>query len=201
MALGFSRLQTSVICGPANIVLRYSALAPSLEQATVASMKPRWLRQRIPTPSPSPIPRSLHALASALVRWWISRKVSVPSSSTMPILSGRRTLEIVYPAAGVGPQRSIVAAICTARSGRIGRRTPASARTLMVCARLTISSRTCSTGDIAGQYATWMPFDDALRAALGQRQAGGHVAALDQPPDVTGPPRVQEHVALSHAGL
>ena len=93
MALGFSRLQTSVICGPANIVLRYSALAPSLEHATVASMKPRWLRQRIATPSPSPMPRSLHALASALVRSWISLKVSVPSSSTMPMLSGRRAAE------------------------------------------------------------------------------------------------------------
>ena len=31
-ATGFSRSQTSVICGPANIVLRYSALAPSFEQ-------------------------------------------------------------------------------------------------------------------------------------------------------------------------
>jgi hypothetical protein len=44
IAFGFSRSATSVSCGPENAVLRNSALAPSFEQATTASTKPRWLR-------------------------------------------------------------------------------------------------------------------------------------------------------------
>jgi hypothetical protein len=63
-------------------------LAPSFEHATVASMKPRWLRHMIATPSPSTMPASLSACASAFVRSWTSRKVSVPSSSTIAVSSG-----------------------------------------------------------------------------------------------------------------
>ncbi|MDP9346036.1 MAG: hypothetical protein M3P44_09990, partial [Actinomycetota bacterium] len=49
----------SSICGRAKAVLRYSAWAPSLEAATVVSMNPRWLRQRIAMPSPSAMPASV----------------------------------------------------------------------------------------------------------------------------------------------
>ena len=89
-ATGFSRLTTSVICGPAKAVLRYSAWAPSLEQATVASMKPRWLRHMMATPSPSLTPASESEWASALVRRWTSSKVSVPSSSMIAVAPGSR---------------------------------------------------------------------------------------------------------------
>ena len=81
-------MTTSVICGPANIVLRYSALAPSFEQATVASMKYRWLRHITATPSPSTIPASDSAWASAFVRRWTCSNVSVPNSSTMAASCG-----------------------------------------------------------------------------------------------------------------
>ena len=94
-ATGFSRLTTSVICGPAKTVLRYSAWAPSFEHATVASMKPRWLRHMIATPSPSPTPASESACASAFVRRWTCSKVSVPSSSTIAAPSGSRMAEAV----------------------------------------------------------------------------------------------------------
>ncbi len=46
-AFGFSRLATSVSCGPENAVFMNSALAPSLEHATTASIQPRWLRHMI----------------------------------------------------------------------------------------------------------------------------------------------------------
>ena len=58
-----------------------SALAPSFEQATTASIQPRWLRHMIATPSPSSIPSREKACASALVRSSTCLKVSVPSSS------------------------------------------------------------------------------------------------------------------------
>ena len=67
-AFGFSRCTTSVICGPANAVFRYSASAPSFDSATVDSMKPRWLRHMTPTPSPSTTPWSESACARAFVR-------------------------------------------------------------------------------------------------------------------------------------
>ena len=51
---GSSRRATSASCGPAKAVLRNSALAPSLDAATSASTKPRWLRHMIATPSPWP---------------------------------------------------------------------------------------------------------------------------------------------------
>ena len=94
-ATGFSRLTTSVICGPAKAVLRYSAWAPSFEHATVASMKPRWLRIMIAIASPSLTPASESEWASAFVRRWTSSKVSVPSSSTIAVPSGSRIAEAV----------------------------------------------------------------------------------------------------------
>ena len=81
--------------GLENAVLRNRALAPSFEHATTASMKPRWLRHMIATPSPGPMPASRKACASAFVRRWISRKVSVPASSTIPTSSGKRAAETV----------------------------------------------------------------------------------------------------------
>ena len=72
----------------AKAVLRYSACAPSFDSAIVVSMKPRWLRHMIATPSPSRIPSSASAWASALVRSCTSRNVTVPSSSTIATSSG-----------------------------------------------------------------------------------------------------------------
>ena len=79
-ALGFSRLATSLSWGPLKAVLRKSALAPSLEQASTASIQPRWLRHMIATPSPALIPSAARALASAFVRASSCLKLSVPSS-------------------------------------------------------------------------------------------------------------------------
>ena len=87
-AFGFSRLATSVSCGPENAVLRKSALAPSLEHASTDSIQPRWLRHMIATPSPSSIPSACSARASALVRSSSSLKLSVPSSSITAGASG-----------------------------------------------------------------------------------------------------------------
>ena len=127
---GFSRLTTSVSCGPANAVFRYSAWAPSLAIATVASMKPRWLRHMIATPSPSLMPASAKELESAFVRSSISRQVSVPRSSTTAGSSGWMTAPVMKPAAGLRPQRASVIAALTSLSGRTGRMTPASTSTL-----------------------------------------------------------------------
>ena len=88
IAFGFSRSATSVSCGPENDVFMNSAWAPSFEQATTDSTKPRWLRAMIATLSPSLTPSSASACASALVRSWISRNVSCPSSSISPTSSG-----------------------------------------------------------------------------------------------------------------
>ena len=55
-------------CGPAKSVFRYRIRAPSLPAANVMSMKPRWLRHRIPTVSPSRRPRARSAHASAFER-------------------------------------------------------------------------------------------------------------------------------------
>jgi hypothetical protein len=74
-------------------VLRKIAFAPSLEAAIVASMKPRWLRHMIATPSPTPIPSAASAWASAFERSWTSRKVSVPESSMIATSSGKRAVE------------------------------------------------------------------------------------------------------------
>ena len=74
---------TSAICGPANAVFRYSALAPSLEHATVASTKPRWLRHMIATPSCSPMP-SRRASARLLVRRATSSADAERSRGTVP---------------------------------------------------------------------------------------------------------------------
>ena len=90
IALGFSRSQTSVSCGPLKAVLRNSTCAPSFEQATSVSTKPRWLRIISPTLSPSLTPASDSACAIALERSWISRKVTVPRSSMTAVLSGMR---------------------------------------------------------------------------------------------------------------
>ena len=53
-------------------VLRNIAFAPSFEQATIASTKPRWLRIIRPTLSPSLTPSSERAWAIALERSWTS---------------------------------------------------------------------------------------------------------------------------------
>ena len=88
IATGFSRFATSVSCGPDEGGVEVEASPPSFDTATVASMKPRWLRHMIPTPSPSLRPASESAWASALVRRCTSSKVSVPSSSTIIVSSG-----------------------------------------------------------------------------------------------------------------
>ena len=80
-ALGFSRLATSVSCGPEKAVFRNSAFAPSFVHATTESIQPRWLRHMIATLSPAPMPSLRSAWASAFVRSSTSLKVSVPSSS------------------------------------------------------------------------------------------------------------------------
>ena len=80
---------TSSSCGPAKSVFRYRIRAPSLPAANVMSMKPRWLRHRIPTVSPSRTPRALSAHASAFERPLSCANVSEPSSSISPRL-GRR---------------------------------------------------------------------------------------------------------------
>ncbi len=87
-ARGFSRFVTSVSCGPAKAVFRYTASAPSFDTATVASTKPRWLRHMIPTLSPSTTPSSESEWASAFVRTFTSEKLSVPSSSMIIGSSG-----------------------------------------------------------------------------------------------------------------
>jgi len=58
-----------------------SALAPSLAIASTASMKPRWLRARIATPSPARTPARASALARRFVRLCTCANVSVPASS------------------------------------------------------------------------------------------------------------------------
>ena len=83
-------LRDSGELGRAKAVFRYRACAPSFEQETVTSTKPRWLRHMIATPSPSPMPASERACASALVRRCISSKVTVPSSSTIATSWGLR---------------------------------------------------------------------------------------------------------------
>jgi 2-C-methyl-D-erythritol 2,4-cyclodiphosphate synthase len=52
---------TSASAGPANDVLSSNRSVPIRLAATTASMKPRWLRHMIPTPSPGPIPRPAKA--------------------------------------------------------------------------------------------------------------------------------------------
>ncbi len=71
------------------------------------------------------------------------------------VLDDRLALHVT--GAGVGPQRSIAEAMWTTFSGRMGRRTPASASTLTACAVLPTRSRTCCTWDIDGEYVTWRP--------------------------------------------
>ncbi len=127
---GSSRRITSVICGPANAVFRYKALAPSFEHASVASMKPRWLRHMIATLSPSLMPAARISCASAFVRRCTSSKVNVPRSSTIASRSGKRAAEPVYAAAGVGPQRLRAMTDRTARSGLTGVRMPVPSSTL-----------------------------------------------------------------------
>src|SRR5215212_5337130 len=61
IASGFSRWATSVSCGPANAVFMYRQVIPSFDAATVASMKPRWLRHITAIVSPSPRPSSSQA--------------------------------------------------------------------------------------------------------------------------------------------
>ena len=68
--------------------------APSFAHATVASMIPRWLRHRIATLSPAPIPACDQARASAFVRRWTSANVSDPRSSTIAMPSGCWTAEM-----------------------------------------------------------------------------------------------------------
>ena len=88
-ALGFSRLATSVSCGPENAVLRNRALAPSFEQASTASIQPRWLRHITATLSPASIPSARSPWASEFVRSCTSRNESVPSSSMTAGSSGK----------------------------------------------------------------------------------------------------------------
>ena len=77
-----------------------------LGAASVASMKPRWLRHMIPTPSPcrSPSPRR-----SGRARWSAGAarsKLSAPSSSTIAISSGGGSPRWRCRVAGEAPQRS-----------------------------------------------------------------------------------------------
>ena len=67
------------------------ALAPSLESATSASTKPRWLRHITPTPSPLlSMPRSESAFASRLERSSSSARISAPRLSMIASASGER---------------------------------------------------------------------------------------------------------------
>ncbi len=129
-ATGSSRSSTSVICGPAKAVFRYSAPAPSFEQATVASMKPRWLRHMIATPSPSEMP----GLAQ-LVRERIGPQVQLREGQAAALVDQRRPLRVargapVYAPAGVAPQRRSADSDCATLSGRIGSNMPVSSSDL-----------------------------------------------------------------------
>ena len=70
---GASVLATDA-CAEALALVERNARANGVdvETATVDSMKPRWLRHMIPTPSPSTMPASESACASAFVRSWTS---------------------------------------------------------------------------------------------------------------------------------
>ena len=62
--------------------------APVFDAASVASTKPRWLRQRIATDFPGPMPSAFQRRAIAFVRRSSSAKVIVPSSSMTAGSSG-----------------------------------------------------------------------------------------------------------------
>ena len=126
IARGFSRLTTSVSCGPAKAVLSSIASAPSLDSATIASTKPRWLRHITPTPSPSSTPASESAFASRFERSSSSANVSAPRSSTIASASGYSAAAAAKPPAGVNPQRWTAASARGGRSGRSGRTSRAS---------------------------------------------------------------------------
>ena len=104
------------------------ALAPSLETASVASMKPRWLRHMIATPSPSPTPPAARPRASAFERRCTSAKVEGPGlvhdHRLVGVVDGRRRRS---RPAGEAPQRGSTRSIGASLSGRTGRITPASA--------------------------------------------------------------------------
>ena len=134
--------------------------------------------------------RRRSAWASALVRSWTSRKVSVPSSSMIArvvgVADGRRRVagrgRRAPAAQGVEPRRSSL-------SGRVGRTsTPASTSVLAVSRRCVDGSRGRSR---PGPTPTACP-------AASDRQA---VAVVDERADVAGAARVQEHVALADARL
>src|SRR5687767_2263710 len=72
------------------------------------------------------------------------------------------------------------------RSGRVGRRIPASA----------------SVRKVWILFATWRWIDMAgILSRIGQRQTHRGLPRLDQPPDVPGAARVEEDVALPNARL
>ena len=89
-----------MICGPANAVFRYSAPAPSFEHATVASMKPRWLRHMIATPSPS-----RDAGLAQLVRERVGPPVHLLEGQRAALVDERRALRVARGGAGVGARR------------------------------------------------------------------------------------------------
>ena len=183
-ATGFSRLTTSVICGPAKAVLRYSAWAPSFEHATVASMKPRWLRIMIATPSPSLTPASESECASAFVRRWTSLEGQRPE-----LVDDRRPV-------GVADGRGGVAG---------GRRRPPAAHGVGDAQGLVGTRRAQDAG--LGERAR----GEELLGDLGQdvhhpesygnRRSAGASPRLDERVDVAGPPRVEEDMALADARL
>src|SRR5919199_4815780 len=132
-ARGFSRLMTSVSCGPAKAVLSSIASAPSLASATMASTKPRWLRHMTPTPSPARTPWSASALASRFERSSISLKLGAPRSSMTASAPGYRAAAAAKPPAGVKPQRVMAAIARGGRSGRTGRTSRARLKTAAAC--------------------------------------------------------------------
>ena len=121
--------------------------------ATLACMKPRWLRHMIATPSPSPTPARARPPAIAFERSWTSRQVSGPSSSTTATRSGWRIAEVVTPAASVGPQRRSARTDRTAVPGGSGRMKPAASRVRAVWARVARRSRTSTPSSQAESIA------------------------------------------------
>ena len=191
-ATGSSRSTTSVICGPANAVLRYSAWAPSFEHATVgvdeAAVVAAHDRDAVAL---ARCPRRRSAWASALVRSWTSPKVSVPE-----LVDDRRLVRVADRRGGVAgggrraPAAAAPAPMRTSWSGRVGPDDPGLGE---------------GRGGLQPCSSTWSRCSERhARGYLISRQLAAPTGAsprLDQRVDVRRAARVEEDVALADARL
>ncbi len=127
--------------------------APSLAAASEASRKPRWLRIRIATPSPSPTPSWASESANALLRRSISANVSSPSSSITPTRSGKRSATALNPPATPIPHCCSASATPPSVTGECGRMTPDSVSTFSVTTGVLARS---STRPIMRSLSSWL---------------------------------------------